>query len=350
MLIVSAGIFHYPGLADYCNPDSSRIAQVCLDLLGDLAAKLCSLLVIDLIAVHQDTQLTACLDCICLLNAIELECNILQVLKPLDIVVDSLFPGTGTCGRNCICNLHYYGFQSCRLDIVVVSGWSFEKAISLGKSTTLRTTKDDLFTHYTLLPTLLQAVPNVNVVITDMETFTDKDFATYRKVTNSLAETLKVMIINGQKPNLNLLTDRMALQQMNNCNAGQASITLAPNGHLYICPAFYYDNPSQHVGEPHSNSIHIVNQQLYGISHAPICNHCDAFQCKRCVWLNKKITLEVNTPRHEQCVVAHIERNTSARLLTAIRQHATFLPEQEDIMETTFLDPFDNRDKWQQEN
>ncbi len=235
-------------------------------------------------------------------------------------------------------------------DIVVVSGWSFEKAISLGKSTTLRTTKDDLFTHYTLLPTLLQAVPNVNVVITDMETFTDKDFATYRKVTNSLAETLKVMIINGQKPNLNLLTDRMALQQMNNCNAGQASITLAPNGHLYICPAFYYDNPSQHVGEPHSNSIHIVNQQLYGISHAPICNHCDAFQCKRCVWLNKKITLEVNTPSHEQCVVAHIERNTSARLLTAIRQHATFLPEQEDIMETTFLDPFDNRDKWQQEN
>ena len=36
----------------------------------------------------------------------------------------------------------------------------------------------------------------------------------------------------------NLLTDRMMLKEMNNCNAGYESITLAPDGNLYICLSF----------------------------------------------------------------------------------------------------------------
>ncbi|MEE1222143.1 MAG: CXXX repeat peptide maturase, partial [Bacteroidaceae bacterium] len=80
--------------------------------------------------------------------------------------------------------------------------------------------------------------------------------------------------------------------------------------------------------------------------HAPICRHCDAYQCRRCVWLNRKTTYEVNTPGHEQCVVAHLERNASRELLNRIRRHGTFLPANEEIKEIDYLDPFNVKDEW----
>lgn len=56
--------------------------------------------------------------------------------------------------------------------------------------------------------------------------------------------------------------------------------------------------------------------------------------------LNRKTTLEVNTPSHEQCVVAHLERNASRRLLTDIRQVGAFLQGKE-ISIIDYLDPFE---------
>lgn len=52
------------------------------------------------------------------------------------------------------------------------------------------------------------------------------------------------------------------------------------------------------------------------------------------------MTLEVNTPSHEQCVVAHLERNASRQLLASIRDVGTFLPGKE-ICDIDYLDPFE---------
>ena len=81
------------------------------------------------------------------------------------------------------------------------------------------------------------------------------------------------------------------------------------------------------------------------MSYAPICRNCDAYQCKRCVWLNRKTTYELNTPSHEQCVVSHLERNESRELLANIRKNGIFLPDKE-IKEISYLDPFDVRKEW----
>ena len=94
------------------------------------------------------------------------------------------------------------------------------------------------------------------------------------------------------------------------------------------------------------HGLDIKNPQLYKLDHAPLCSRCDAYQCKRCIWLNRKMTYEVNTPSHEQCVMAHLERNASRDLLNAIRKYGAFLPEQEEIKEITYLDPFDVRKEW----
>lgn len=210
----------------------------------------------------------------------------------------------------------------------------------------LRIGKADLFDHQEEVAALLKGVPRLNVVLTDVETFTDKDFEAYKKVLATLSMEVKKLYVEGWSPQLNLLTDRMMLSQMNNCGAGETTITLAPNGKFYVCPAFYYEDEKDCIGDL-EHGLDIKNKQLYKLEYAPICRHCDAWQCKRCIWLNRKTTLEVNTPSHEQCVLAHLERNASRELLQNIRKHGSFLPEQEEIKEIDYLDPFDKRDTWQ---
>ncbi|MBQ6191803.1 MAG: CXXX repeat peptide maturase [Bacteroidaceae bacterium] len=210
----------------------------------------------------------------------------------------------------------------------------------------LRIGKKELFNQTESVCSLLDKTPRLNIVLTDIETFTEEDFTAYKEVLGRLSQKVEQMYVEGKAPQLNLLTDRMMLSQMNNCGAGDASVTLAPNGKFYVCPAFYYEDETDSIGDL-EHGFDIKNRQLYKLEYAPICRHCDAFQCKRCVWLNRKTTLEVNTPSHEQCVVAHLERNASRVLLQDIRKHGTFLPEQREIKEIDYLDPFEKKDTWQ---
>lgn len=239
-------------------------------------------------------------------------------------------------------------------DVVVFHDWVgvqyavFEET----KIYTLRTTKADLFDRYKFLGNVIQKSQRLNIVITDVDTFTQFDFDNYKIVLQYLSAILKDCYANGRSPQLNILTDRMMLDNMNNCNAGVENITLAPDGNFYVCPAFYYkgvcDGGEESLEEicqkgyaigSLSSGVDLKNPQLYRIDHAPLCRNCDAYQCKRCIWLNRKTTLEVNTPSHEQCVVAHLERNASRQLLADIRTLGSFLPGK-DIKEIDYLDPF----------
>ncbi|WP_272960527.1 CXXX repeat peptide maturase [Barnesiella viscericola] len=205
------------------------------------------------------------------------------------------------------------------------------------------TSKADFFTHYPLLTKILSQVKRLNVVIADIDTFTTEDFGRYNSALNILAEQLCMLYEEGVAPQLNLLSDRLLLDQMNNCNAGVESVTLAPDGKFYICPAFYYDPEGEAIGDLGSG-LNIKNRQLYQLDHAPLCRRCDAYQCRRCVWLNRRTTLEVNTPSHEQCVAAHLERNASRNLLLALQRNNGFMP-QLTITKINYLDPFNNIEK-----
>lgn len=235
----------------------------------------------------------------------------------------------------------------CGSDIVVFN--TLEEAVDsqVRSDTTyvVRTDKACLFAGCDALGTILGKVARLNVVITDVQTFTEDDFETYKSLLGRLSEKVERLYVSGRSPQLNLLTDRLLLDQMNNCGAGETTITLAPDGRFYVCPAFYQSAGGYAVGDL-EHGLDIKNQQLYRLDHAPICRNCDAWQCRRCVWLNRLTTLEVNTPSHEQCVVAHLERNASRELLAAIRRHDTFLPNKEEIKEIDYLDPFEKRSDW----
>lgn len=189
---------------------------------------------------------------------------------------------------------------------------------------------------------MLPKVSRLNIILTDIQQWTEDSFCIYHStleyLTNAIAECFK----RGISIQLNLLTDRIVLGKMNNCNAGDSSITLAPDGKFYICPAFY---PGSNVGSL-DGGINIPNKQLYRLDHAPICRRCDAFQCRRCIWLNEMLTLDCNTPSHEQCVAAHLERNASCMLLGLLDKNGIKLDGCQEIGKINYLDPFNILNKW----
>lgn len=215
---------------------------------------------------------------------------------------------------------------------------SIDKLASIPSESTvvLRTSYADFFAGTQEICHALKALSRLNIVITDVASGVDSD--AYQNALKSMIPAIVHEYLANHPVQINLLTDRMMLKSMQNCNAGTESITLAPDGNFYLCPAFYLDE-GESVGNL-ATGITFSNQRLLKIENAPICKICDAFQCNRCHWLNSLTTHEVNTPSHEQCVKSHIERNVASALMEELRKHGEFLPEYE-IPSIDYLDPFD---------
>ena len=233
-------------------------------------------------------------------------------------------------------------------DIIVLNGWgevSIKNCVRW-RSYVIRTRLYDLLVNGESLKSILNVADRINIVVTDVENFSDLCIGKYQAFLEGLIPTIVDEYKAGHQVQLNLLTDRLMLKEMNNCNAGHESITLAPDGKFYICPAFYLNN--EHSIGDIDNGLDMKNPQLYKLDHAPICRVCDAFQCKRCIWLNKKLCREVNTPSHQQCVIAHIERIASKKLLDEFRKIDNYFMSEIEIPEVEYLDTFDKVKKQKQ--
>ncbi len=206
----------------------------------------------------------------------------------------------------------------------------------------LRISKADMGNIPELVDKTKDIIARLNIVITDIDRFTDPDFVDYKNILQKLENPIADSLTKNNIL-LNLLTDRIILDKMNNCNAGYETICVAPNGKFYVCPAFYHDTPKKSCGDL-ANGLNVKNPQLYRLDHAPICRHCDAYQCKRCVWLNNKTTFEINTPSHEQCVTAHLERNSSRHIAEILKNK--YSADVQTIKDIDYLDPFDKREEW----
>jgi CXXX repeat peptide maturase len=208
---------------------------------------------------------------------------------------------------------------------------------------TLRITKLDINKAFSVISSKPATYQRLNLVVTDIDTCTEANLLDYKKLLQDLSKWYIQQLYTNNSLQINVLSDRIMLDKMNNCEAGNENITLAPNGKFYVCPAFYYDNPEDSIGDL-KTGLNILNAQLYKIAYAPICRICDAYHCKRCIWLNRKTTLEVNTPSHEQCVASHIERNVSRELLGELQKLGVF--EEKTISELDYLDPFEKANNW----
>ena len=228
-------------------------------------------------------------------------------------------------------------------DIYTIDFECFETELAKWKSNgglnvILRMNMSDVLLLADLLEQYNHCFIRLNVIFRDVPNADETALNKFRLDLSYISDLLFRMFTCGKYFELNLVTDRMFLHEMNSCNAGVTHITLAPDGNFYICPGFYFDNCLP-VGSL-DNGIHIVNKQLFEFSHAPICNKCDCYQCKRCVYLNRRMTLEVNTPSHAQCVASHHERNMSGLLLEKLQNRGLMnnLPK---IAPLFYLDPIE---------
>lgn len=113
-------------------------------------------------------------------------------------------------------------------DVVVCSWETLHAVSSTDNVVALRTTHAELFSRYSEIAKALENISRINVIITNPLEMTHDDFNTYKSVLSSLAKKVKELYSKGKTPQLNILTDRIVLSEMNNCNAGWESITLLP--------------------------------------------------------------------------------------------------------------------------
>lgn len=228
-------------------------------------------------------------------------------------------------------------------DVVVLKNWDEE--VPQNATCIIHSSFEELAMHVVTVNDWLRRMTRLNVVLTDIEQFRDSDIDSYKRTLEVLVDGMAELLQQGRSVQLNLLTDRLMLTEMNNCGAGDNNVTLAPNGKFYLCPAFYYGDERQSVGNL-KNGLGIKNPQLLRLDHAPICRNCDAYQCRRCIWMNQQLTMDANTPSHQQCVVAHLERNASCYLKMKLDEAGIQLKDSHPIEKMTELDPFNIVNKW----
>lgn len=203
----------------------------------------------------------------------------------------------------------------------------------------LRVGNNDLIILHSLVIQLIGKFRRLNIILKDIEKFDELSSGIYQDQFQKIRELLEKEYRKGNYLEINVISDRLFLTNMNNCGAGCDHITLAPNGNLYLCPAFYYDNIDNNLGTI-KDMGNIKNNRLLELAYSPICRNCDAYHCKRCIYLNWKLTSEFNTPSTQQCTLAHIERNTSMKFLETLKDELHGAENITPIPEIDYLDPF----------
>lgn len=180
----------------------------------------------------------------------------------------------------------------------------------------------------------------VNVMLEEIDLWDKTDIDIYTQQLDTLIEFIFESYTKGNPLEVNIITDIFDLKSMSNCGAGNNTFTLAPNGKIYICPAFYFYNPNDYIGDLDNFNADsfITNNRLLDLKNSAICSACDSYQCKRCKFLNKKLTNEINTPSKIQCTLSHIERNKSRELQKKLIKYG-FLDEVNLIEKVDYLDP-----------
>lgn len=188
--------------------------------------------------------------------------------------------------------------------------------------------KEDVENLPYYMEVLFEKVNRINLNILDLDRTFD-----LKKYSIALDQVTELLIDMANKSNslkeLNVLTDILYSNEHSGCKAGTDEITYAPDGKLYICPAFYSEG-MEAVGDV-EQGIKIGNRHLLGDEYAPLCNVCDANQCENCKFVNLRNTNEVNVPPSFQCRKSHIEREHSLRLQKSLGKKWSFENQLNDI-------------------
>lgn len=149
---------------------------------------------------------------------------------------------------------------------------------------------------------LLKKAVRVNINVICLDKGLDENM--YREQ----LKKVKSILQKYQGHEVNVISDLGALHSFDNCKAGDRSFTLTEEGNLVNCVGLYEEGLELPIGTAKTGIVEQRNSQLYSTEYHPLCQKCDAYQCRNCIWLNKKMTKEVNVSPAIQCRKSRIEQ------------------------------------------
>lgn len=218
--------------------------------------------------------------------------------------------------------------------ILVVDISSVDSDLRNSKNVLLNIKAEEIMELPNLMDALLPRVDRININILNL----DKNFdlnAYETCLTEISKKIVSIVEKEGVLKEVSVLTDILFMHKHGGCKAGEDSITYAPDGMSYICPAFYSEG-KEPIGKLY-NSADIKNGHLLTADFAPLCKTCDAYHCENCKFINQKSTGEVNVSPAFQCKKAHVERKCSYLLQKELQKHFEI---QNVLAEIDYDDPY----------
>lgn len=154
-------------------------------------------------------------------------------------------------------------------------------------------------------------VTRINFILSDIQFWSDEDLSLYSEQLINVASFIKE---NELSVKINVLHDVTVSERIYyGCDAGVNSYTLAPNGKIYICPAFYFENADKYsIGDLNNGFVFKYGECLYN-NKFPGCSGCKNYNCRRCLYLNKMMTNEYSISPDIQCKVSNLEAEISKK-------------------------------------
>lgn len=204
-------------------------------------------------------------------------------------------------------------------DITYHDSKSIMHATSLGNCCVLAVGQEELLDLGIYCHKALAHFKRVNInLIYDPQTL---DAESYNNQLYIIARHLLEYFNNNELRQVNILTDDLFIKKRSNCNFGLDNFVLAPNGFVYACPAFYYDNPNNHLGsiDKDLDYNHLISLSLI---HNSVCHNCNIKHCKFCIKWNENLTGEYHVPSSKQCKISQLENDVSYYLQSELHDNS----------------------------
>lgn len=157
---------------------------------------------------------------------------------------------------------------------------------------------------------LSKKVPRINIIKRSVTSWDSEDLNLY---CNEIAIYTSYSG-NGVQVSVNIF-DHKENATSQQCQAGRSDFSLAPNGSFYACPAFYYQDPTNTLGNL-ANGLLVQDADLYGIQKATPCKHCANTNCVRCIFMNRAENGTINVASSTQCKIAELEQHLGEKCAT----------------------------------
>lgn len=168
---------------------------------------------------------------------------------------------------------------------------------------------------------LFDKAKRINIFISDLSEWNEQEIVLYKRQLKEISEFIFGKYKEGNYGyQINILTDRLYSDKDadNDCGAGSSSIAVGPNGKLYVCPAFYFNNPDKSIGDL-KNGLE-YDYKRYLREKSAMCSKCKSEVCNRYIFEGYEICGELNVPSDIQCQINYIEANESRKLMCKLNK------------------------------